>query len=95
MTSTAYRQGLPEGRQSANDSISVVMALDGSVQAVRLDEASSTVTYVGVAAVGTAESAALWSIKKISVSGTVTSITWAGSGANTESWNNRASLSYS
>jgi hypothetical protein len=36
-----------------------------------IDEASSTVTYIGEATPGTATSAALWKIRKISESGTV------------------------
>lgn len=61
-----------------------------------IDEASSTITYIGKAAIGTATSAASWQIQKILVSGTVTSITYAGGTDNYDQiWDNRASLSYS
>ena len=64
--------------------------------ATQLDEASSTVTYIGEAAIGSATSEALWRIKKLTVSGSVTGITWAGgSQAFTNIWDNRAALSYS
>lgn len=63
--------------------------------AVRVDEASATVTYVGQAKPGTATSSALWRIKKIdSTSGTI--ITFAdGDDSFNNVWDNRASLSYS
>jgi hypothetical protein len=64
--------------------------------AQRIDEASSTVTYVGRAEPGTAEGSAAWQIKKISVSGSVTTITWADGNENYDNiWSNRAALSYS
>lgn len=60
-----------------------------------VDEASSTVTYVGEAVPGTATSAAAWRIKRVSVSGSITSILYAGSAATfVNVWNNRAALSY-
>ena len=62
----------------------------------KVDEASSTVTYVGKADIGTATSADSWQIKKISTSSTVTTVAYAG-GVDTFSqvWDNRTSLSYS
>ncbi len=65
-------------------------------QATRIDEASTTITYVGKAEVGTANSDAAWQISRISLSGSVTSIEFADGNANFDNvWNNRASLSYS
>lgn len=43
---------------------------------------SGTDTYVGKAPIGTAQSAAAWQAKKIAVSGSDTTITWAGGTAN-------------
>jgi hypothetical protein len=60
-----------------------------------VDEASASTTYLGEAVVGTATSAASWRVRKIVVSGTVTSIQWASSAAWTQIWDNRASLTYS
>ena len=56
-----------------------------------IDAASATVTYVCEAsAVGTATSAAGWRIKRITVSGTVTTIQWGGTGAFDQIADNRA-----
>lgn len=61
-----------------------------------VDEASSTVTYVGEAATGTSLASALWRIKRLTQTGTVLLIEWAnGNGNFTNIWNNRAALSYS
>ena len=62
---------------------------------VRLDEASSTITYVGQAVPGTATSAASWSIKRLdSTSGLI--VLWgAGTAAFNQIWDNRAALAYS
>ena len=61
---------------------------------VLIDEASATVTYVGYSHTGNATSAGKWLIKKVSVSGNVTTTQWASEEAN-QIWDNRASLSYS
>lgn len=59
------------------------------------DTTTTSVTYVGEAALGTATSAASWRIKKIDESGSPTSITWSGT-SFTAIWNNRATtVSYS
>lgn len=72
------------------------LVVDANQYAVQIDAASASVTYVGKATIGTATSAASWQVMKISVSGNVTSITWAaGSNAFNQIWDNRASLSYS
>lgn len=61
-----------------------------------IDEATSTVTYVGEAATGTATSSALWRIKRLTQSGTVLLIEWAdGDGLFNNIWDNRTGLSYS
>ena len=58
-----------------------------------VEEASSTVTYVGFAPIGTATSVANWVIMKIEISGSQTIIKWAGVPANV-AWDDRATLSY-
>ena len=64
--------------------------------ATQIDEASSTITYIGYAALGVATSAASWRIKRISISGTVTSIAFADGNANyDQSWDGRAGYAYS
>ena len=60
-----------------------------------VDEASSTVTYIGSAAPGSATSSALWRIKKIEKTGNVTSILFADSNELFDNiWDNRAGLVY-
>lgn len=64
--------------------------------ALLMDEVSASVTYIGKAKIGTATSSAKWQIQKLSVSGTVTSITWADGDSNFNNvWDDRAGLSYS
>ena len=62
---------------------------------LRLDEASSTVTYIGESAPGVAESAAAWRIKRMTTSGSVLKIDWADGNENYDNvWTDRASLTY-
>lgn len=58
---------------------------------LNLDEASSTVLYVGEAEPGTADSAAAWRIKRV----TPTGVSWADAVSTfTKVWNSRASYTY-
>lgn len=72
-----------------------LIAANPTPVAVRLDEASATITYVGTAAPGTLTSAASWAIKRLdSTSGLV--VLWADGNSNFDNiWDDRASLSYS
>ena len=64
--------------------------------ATQLDEASSTITYVGKAAVGSATASAVWQIQRITATGPDLAIDWADGDASFNNiWDNRASLSYS
>ena len=64
--------------------------------AVRVDDVSASVTYVGEALVGTADSAATWRIKRITITSTITDIKWAdGNQFFDNIWDNRTSLTYS
>jgi hypothetical protein len=72
----------------------------GELQAARApaalqvdDFTTANVTYVGAAPVGSATSAAAWQIKKIDQTTGVV-VTWAGSAAYNQVWDNRASLTY-
>lgn len=59
------------------------------------DVASATVTYRGYAPIGTANSASAWRISRSTVSGSATTLEWAGTSASfANSWNNRAGLIY-
>lgn len=56
---------------------------------------SGTTTYIAIAPVGTLQSAAKWQVKRIAVSGSDTTITWAGGGAFNQVATDLSSLSYS
>jgi len=74
-----------------------VTNLGDTDQAVRLDVASSTVSYVGKAPVGATVGAASWKIFRMTTAtdGDLT-IEYADGNANFDNvWNDRASLSYS
>lgn len=74
----------------------VTSDLSNSIYTMLVDEASATTTYIGEADPGTEGSAASWRIKRVSVSGSVTSIEWAdGDTSFNNVWDNRATLSYS
>jgi len=61
-----------------------------------IDEVDSSTMYIGKALVGTATSAALWQIKKMTVSSTVTTFNYAdGNDSYDNIWDNRTGLSYS
>ncbi len=76
----------------SNDSI----ATESVEQSTRVDEASSTVTYFGFAAVGSSESSSVWKIKRLTVSGSITKLEYADGNIDYDNqWSNRAALSYS
>ena len=61
-----------------------------------IDAFSDTVTYIGKSAPNSSTSSAVWLIKKITESGTVTTIAYADGDANFNNvWDNRTSLTYS
>ena len=63
---------------------------------VLMDEASATVTYVGNAEIGSAESSSVWVIRKLTQTGDVFSVEFAeGSASFDKIWDDRASYSYS
>ena len=75
--------------------IQPVSVASSVVYGTRIDEATSTVTYIGKATPGTATSVSLWQIQKIDTT-TGTVITWAdGNGDFDNVWDNRTSLTYS
>jgi hypothetical protein len=51
-------------------------------------------TYVGEAAIGSAESAAVWRIRRVLVSDGDAVILWASGGSFDQIWANRTSLTY-
>lgn len=76
-------------------SISGVTTFD-TTYAIRVDDASSTITYVGEAPIGSAESSPVWRIKKLETVGSVFKVSWADGNMFFDNvWDNRASLTYS
>lgn len=75
---------------------SINVDLDGEEKIKLIDEVSSTITYVGSGKIGSLTSDSIWQIKKIEVSGTITSIKYAdGVSSFTKVWDNRATYTYS
>ncbi len=63
--------------------------------AKRVDTTVSNTIYIGQSAIGTANSAAIWQVKKIDTTNGA-DITWADGDSNYDNvWDNRASLTYS
>lgn len=63
--------------------------------AIKIDEASSTVTYIGKAPVGSDGALAVWQISRFTEDGTVTVCEFADGNARFDNvWDDRASLSY-
>lgn len=64
-------------------------------EAVRLDEVSATLTYMGRAPTGTATSSAAWRVARLASSGGSLTIEWAdGNSLYDNTWDDRATLSY-
>jgi len=77
-------------------SIPVTATLGTTNYTTRIEEDSgdSNITYIGKAAIGSATSSAVWQIQKIDeTTGMV--ITWGGTGAFDQVWNNRVAGVYS
>lgn len=74
----------------------VTLPLGSSTYTQMIDYAgTANPVYVGLAPPGSATSAAVWQIKKLTYSGSnPTATQWAAGGAFTQVWDNRASLTY-
>lgn len=63
---------------------------------VKLDQADANTLYIGEAQISSDSSAAVWRVRKLATSGTVTSMLWAdGNQLFDNVWDNRTSLTYS
>lgn len=61
-----------------------------------IDAATSAVTYIGNSRIAGDTASAIWQIKKVTVSGTITTIAYADGNDNYDNvWDDRASLTYS
>lgn len=88
---------------SAGDDIAT-LTLDGkhvqvtapAALTTRYDEASSTIAYVGLAAVGSVSGSAVWRIKRVTTSSGDVTVEYADGNALFDNvWDQRASLAYS
>lgn len=62
--------------------------------AKKITAPDANTTYIAIAPIGSLQSAAVWQVKKIVVSGTDTVVTWAGGGAFNQVATNLAGLIY-
>ncbi|KKN96842.1 hypothetical protein LCGC14_0164860 [marine sediment metagenome] len=70
--------------------------LSSTPYAVRIDQVDSNTSYIGKAEPGSGEAAGVWQIQRITVSGTITSIEWAGGTDEFDKvWDDRVGLTYS
>lgn len=77
------------------DSSGRVLTATSAEEASRIDEPSSSITYLGYARQGAATSQPIWKIKKIEVVGTETIVSYAGDGKqHNQIWDDRAILTY-
>jgi len=85
----------PSGALTTDSTISGTVTAESPIYYKRLDDTTtSNMIYIGEAQPGTATSAASWRIKRLDLtSGLI--IQWAGSGAFSQIWDNRAALTYS
>ena len=66
-----------------------------SIPTAQVIDNLTTTVYIGNAPIGSATSDAVWSIRRLTFSGTLVTTQWAnGADSNTNIWDNRASLSY-
>lgn len=61
-----------------------------------IDEVDANTLYVGKASIGASTGDSVWQIRKVSISGTLTTSAFAGGTDNyDQEWDNRVSLTYS
>lgn len=62
---------------------------------IRIDQVNATTIYRGEAEPGSSESMTVWRIQRITISGSSTTVLWAGGNKNfVNRWTDRASLTY-
>ena len=81
---------------STETTLAKQLAFNAITTIMYVDEPDANTTYQGWAVGSTATSAANWMIRRVSKSGSITSILWAdGDQLYNNIWDDRASLSYS
>lgn len=93
----AYNAEVINVGDSTTPKLRQVVSTSGSgVEATRLDDAGSGITYIGWATPGTATSAASWKIMRMTDSGLDCYTEFADGDSNYDNiWDNRTGLSYS
>lgn len=84
---------LPTVDVGSGTSINVIS--QGKALSVQVDDVGGTVLYVGEATAGSATSAGVWRIKKVTFTGNDIAVQWAGSGEFALVWDNHLSYTYS
>ena len=79
-------------RPATNDKSKIAVTTESDASGLRVDQASSTVIYLGEGLFGALTSEAKWLIKKIDLSSGV--VIQAASEEFNQIWDNRASLTY-
>ena len=83
-------------RDSPYSKIYVSDIVEKDQVSLRLDDAGNGVSYVGIAYIGSLETATVWQIKKITeVSGNISILFADGNSAFDNVWTNRLTLYYS
>lgn len=86
---TVITTGLTDAQLRAS-----AVSVSSALYDLQYEEASSTITYIGEAAIGSATSASAWRIKRMNTASGIV-ITWADdTSAFTKVWDSRASYSY-
>lgn len=63
--------------------------------ALKMDQADSSVLYVGEASIESLTSAPVWRIKKLTTVGGLTDLQWADKGKFSQVWDDHLNLTYS
>jgi hypothetical protein len=80
--------------QATETTLTTIKTETATQYATRVDQATSTVMYVGKAAIGSLTSGAVWRVKKVDTTSGIV-ITWADGNSNFDNiWDNRAILTY-
>lgn len=83
-------------RPANSDQSKVAVSDETTELSTAIDEVSADLSYFGFAAIGADHATAVWKIKRLQTTGTVTLLQYADGDESFDNiWNNRASLSYS
>jgi hypothetical protein len=75
--------------------IPVPLQVTSAPYTTRIDEVSTSITYIGKAIPGSATNSSVWQIQKLTSSGNDLIVQFADSGNFSQIWDSREALSYS